>query len=233
MFFTKGPFIYRRLKKLADYGLIVRIQREVVGKASELVHALVPEGARHLGLRLGVPASTFTVHRKAGRQFLEHELALNEFRLAFERAVHLHQAGLAIEQWDRRRKLRVPGRKTLIPDAYVTLLTPKGKTHFFVELDRFTESVSRVFRNKLETYAAYHKSGNFIRESGAKFFRVLTITVHEHAVSTLLAASQNIAPQAIFWFTHQALVETDSVLSGPIWKRADQPETFSSLYTRP
>jgi len=229
IFFSKGPFVYRRLKKLADYGLIVRLQREVVGEASELIHALAPEGARQLGLKMGVPASTFTVHRKASRSFLEHGLALNEFRLAFEQAVHV-QEDMTIERWESRHKLGIPGGKTVIPDACVILNTPRGQTHFFVELDRYTESASRVFRAKLQHYALYQKSGAFLQQSGTRLFRVLTVTVHKQAVKTLLAASKNLTPSSIFWFTHQGRITPESVLTGIIWKRADRPEDGTALY---
>ena len=229
MFFSKGPFIYRRLKKLADYGLLTRIQREIIGSSSEFVHALSPDGAHHLSHHLGLPTSTFTIHRKASRNLLEHELALNVFRLAFEQAVGLHN-DLNIEKWDTKFRIRLPNHTTLIPDAHVVLTTPRGKTHFFVELDRFTESIHRVFRKKLVTYAAYHQSGRFITDCQAKLFRVLVITSHAHAVTLLTSACHNIIPSGIFWFTHQNLIEIKQVLTGNIWQRLDRPNSLSALY---
>ena len=229
MFFSKGPFVYRRLKKLADFGLTTRLQREIVGSSAELVHALALEGARYLGQRSGRPTSIFTIHRKASRALLEHELALNAFRLAFEQAVQA-QDDMLIEQWDTKHKLSIPGNKVLIPDAYVLLTTLRGRTHFFVELDRGTESASRTFRAKLQSYALYYRSGSFTRENGDKVFRVLTVTVHEQAIKTLLAASKGITPSSIFWFTHQGQVSKEIVLTGTIWKRADRPEDDTALY---
>lgn len=230
MFFSKGPFIYRRLKKLADYGLLTRLQREIIGSSSELVHALSQEGAHHLSHHLGLPTSKFTIHRKASRNLLEHELALNVFRLAFEQAIE-HHKDLEVEEWDTKYRIRLPSHTTLIPDAHVRLTTPRGKTHFFVELDRFTESVHRVFRKKLETYAAYHQSGHFITDCQAKLFRVLIITSHENAVTLLTSACNNIIPPEIFWFTRQDLVNAKQVLTVNIWQRLDQTNLLSALYT--
>ena len=230
MFFSKGPFIYRRLKKLADYGLLTRLQREIIGSSSELVHALSQEGAHHLSRHLGVPASTFTIHRKASRNLLEHELALNVFRLAFEQAVESHK-DLKVENWNTKYRIRIPSHTTLIPDAHVVLATPRGKTHFFVELDRFTESIHRVFRKKLETYAAYHQTGRFITDNQAKLFRVLIVTSHEHAVALLTSACSNIIPPEIFWFTHQNMIDENHVLTSKIWQRLDQSNLLSALYT--
>ncbi len=229
MIFGGGTFIYRRLKKMEDFGLIVRLQRDIIGEASELIHALTSEGARLLAEKTGAPASAFTVHRKGSRAFLEHQLALNEFRLGFEQAVK-DNGDLSIDRWDTNPRLRVSEGKTLFPDGYVVLSTPHGRTHFFIELDRCTESVSRVFREKLVNYAAYHRSGRFAKEYRARTFRVLTITLNHHAMTTLQAASHGIAPAPMFWFTCQALVTPESILNAAIWRRADQPGNTTALY---
>lgn len=229
-FFTNGPFVYRRLKKLYEYGLITRIQREIVGQASELIHALTSEGAKQLGTHLGILSSNFTTHKKASRQLLEHELMLNAFRLAFEKATDM-QNGLSIRQWDTKYRICLVGKKTLIPDAYVVLSTPKGKTHFFVEIDRFTESPSKVFRQKLQTYAHYHSSGQFSKECNAKVFRVLTVTLHDHARTTLMRVCSSIHPQPLFWFSQLTKIQANDVLIDNIWLRLDHPQKHTSLYS--
>lgn len=229
-FFTNGPFIYRRLKKLTDYGLITRIQREIVGQASELIHALTPEGAKQLGAHLSVPTHDLTTHRKASRQLLEHELMLNEFRLAFEKSTE-RQNGLSILQWDTKYRIHLAGKKILIPDVYVILSTPKGNTHFFVEIDRFTESPSKVFRKKLHTYAQYHSTGRFTEECHAKAFRLLTITLHEHALTTLMRVCSTVHPHPLFWFSYQTKIQGKDVLTDNIWLRLDHPQKHTSLYS--
>ena len=228
-FFSKGPFVYRRLKKLADHRVIVRLQREVVGEAAELVHALSPEGARHLAQHTGRSVSEFAMHRKASRFFLEHELALNRFRFAFEEAVE-KEPEVTIDQWTIKHSLPIPGGKKLIPDAYVILATPRGRAHFFVEVDQGTEPVPRIVREKLYRYAAYQHGGQFEKETGVRLFRVLTVTRSERTADRLLQSARQVAPPCLFWFSKQELVTAEAVLITPIWYRADRPDRPDALY---
>ncbi|MEE9213627.1 MAG: replication-relaxation family protein [Thermodesulfobacteriota bacterium] len=59
-------------------------------------------------------------------------------------------------------KIRGGGRTiTLIPDAYFALKTLKGKAHFFLEVDRNTQTASKAFRQKMKGYKIYFERGLF------------------------------------------------------------------------
>src|SRR5690606_29842258 len=113
----------------------------------------------------------------------EHTLAMNEFRISVSLACL--QNGWEIETWltDNEMKanydrVKIPNRKqpvSLIPDSYFSIHVPnRGTTNFFLELDRGTMTIGR-FREKLQAYVAYYKTGAYTRRYKAKGFRVLTV----------------------------------------------------------
>ena len=102
----------------------------------------------------------------------------------------------------------------------------KGTTHFFLELDRGSEELKR-FRDKVEAYVAYYKSGMYAQRYGAQGFRVLTVVdgVGEGRLKNLVDDTARVAGIGRrFWFTHLADATGATVLTEPIWSVAGSDE---------
>ncbi|MCH7950968.1 MAG: replication-relaxation family protein, partial [Candidatus Dadabacteria bacterium] len=194
MFFPSKSFADRRLRKLYDHGFLDRIQRPVTEGKCELLYALWTEGARVLSRKIKISREELGWSKsknRVGGEFLEHELEVTQFRLALEEACR-NNNGYSLKEWRNKEELKLKkgnisyGEKIrdrgksiiLIPDAYFVLHTPKGIAHFFLEIDRYTETASKVFRRKMHGYKMYFERGLFRDRFGGKNFRVLTVTTN-------------------------------------------------------
>ena len=121
------------------------------------------------------------------------------------------------------------GRKRiLIPDAYFVLRSQKGRAHFFLEIDLYTESASKTFKQKMQSYKLYFERGLFQERYGAKNFRVLTIVPNNIRLTSLLQATRELGTGILFWFTVSSIVSPDTIFKN-IWRRADKPKESVGL----
>jgi len=159
--------------------------------------------------------------------FLEHILDINSFRVSVNLAVK--DNGYDIEKWiddgtlksdyDRVKIRTTKGRSknvSLIPDGYFTLQVPRGKSNFFLEIDRGTMTNQR-FQEKILAYQAYISSGQYQRRYKTKSLRVLTVTVGEKRLVNLKKKTEEVQGEKVFWFTTLDQVSSDTVLDTPIW----------------
>ena len=108
---------------------------------------------------------------------------------------------------------------SLIPDGCFALATPLGKAHFFVEVDRGTETLDR-FKQKVQAYIVYHENGGYEKRYGTKSLRILTVATGEGRLSNLLAATVQVTKEMgsrrRFWFALASTLTPQSVLTQPI-----------------
>jgi hypothetical protein len=108
--------------------------------------------------------------------FLDHALAVTEVYIQLVLAERDHQLGV-------RRFVAEPGawrtflgrggaRVTLKPDAYAVVLVDGYEDHWFLEVDRGTESAAALAR-KFEVYRSYWQSGTEQARHEDLFPRVL------------------------------------------------------------
>ena len=109
---------------------------------------------------------------------------------------------------------------SVIPDGYFVLATPLGKAHFFVEIDRGTETLAR-FKQKIHAYKEYFDSGAYERRYGTKSMRVLTVATGEGRLTNLWRATGEVTAaiggQRRFWFGLADRLTVDTVLNAPVW----------------
>lgn len=244
MFFSSKSFADRRLRKLYDHGFLDRIQRPVTEGKSELLYSLWTEGARVLSKKLNMSRQELGWSKSKNRvrgEFLEHELEVTQFRLAIEEACKDNE-GYSLMEWRNKEELKFKkgnisyGEKVrergkniiLIPDAYFVLRTPKGIAHFFLEIDRYTETASKVFRRKMVGYKVYLERGLFRDRFGGKNFRVLTITTNNTRLKSLITVTRELGLGIMYWFTTSHGIAPETIL-GKIWVRADTPVELVSL----
>ncbi|MGB7290942.1 MAG: replication-relaxation family protein [Thermodesulfobacteriota bacterium] len=239
MFFKSKSFADRRLRKLYDHGFLDRIQQPVTEGKGELLYSLWTEGARVLSRKLKKSREELGWSKSKNRvrwEFLEHELEIGRFKLALEEACK-NRSGYSLIEWRNKEelkfrkgnvafgeKIRHHGRKiSLIPDAYFVLNTPKGKAHFFLEVDRYTVSASKVFKEKIKGYKMYFERGLFQERFGAKNFRVLTVTTNSTRLKSLIKAVSDVGLGIIFWFTISKMISPERIFN-EIWVRTDKPK---------
>ena len=88
---------------------------------------------------------------------------------------------------------------SIAPDAFFGILTPAGKSYFFVEVDMGTMALTR-YRRKIIAYRQYWKTGKYTQAHGLKSFRVLTIAKSDNRLSNLKTTCYNAGGRNMFLF---------------------------------
>jgi hypothetical protein len=188
------------------------------GGSSPIVYALANRGAQLLIERDGVEAADVDWTRKndlAGRQFIQHTLAIADVRVALQRAIRerpgfqllepkqlLETAAAETQRRERPWTLRskVHYNDTTIelgvaPDYPFAILYPDGRFRaFLVECDRGTMPVDRAnlmqtsLKRKFLAYTAAKRADLHQRQFGWKAFRVLVITTNSQRADNILAS---------------------------------------------
>jgi len=199
-----------RLSLLFHAGYIDRpraqLDRFPTDGSSHMVYALADSGARLLKSYDGRPIRGLDLSRRnksALRPFIEHQLEIVDFHVAFQSAVIDRKDVALISPEDTiaafpdatrndknplklKAKFSDNGRMQdfgLIPDMVFGLRFPDGSRRcFMVEIDRGTMPITRSdnsetsFALKMRAYLAIHAAGQHERRYGWKAFRVLTVT---------------------------------------------------------
>jgi len=98
LFFTGTSQTEQRLKLLYQHGYLNRLDRDQRRRYTEMVYWLDKKGAELVASLDGTPFSEFT-WRKEPRWFqVEHDLAVNDFRINLEQACREHP-DVQLESW--------------------------------------------------------------------------------------------------------------------------------------
>jgi hypothetical protein len=173
--------------------------------------------------------------------FLEHVIALNDFRITVTHACE--RANFRLLHWYDDHFLRSEtmrdvvddplggGAKIpIVPDSWVQLELPDGKRFScFVELDRNTEE-RKQFTRKIRGYLVYWESGAYLRKYQTKGLTILTVVsarspVHNDRRMRDLKAwteAERSYGRAdtftdLFWFAPLPVLTSESVLHQPVW----------------
>lgn len=157
----------RRLTALTRLGLIGQLDRRIGGHRSGSagsIHYLTPSG-RQLLIRSSNEVEIGGFARpgwEPGSLFAAHILAVSELATSLlERTRGTPDTEQIFqpepEAW---RSFVGPSgeRCTLKPDAFAQLIGPEFEDHYFVEVDRGTESLRRI-EQKLKVYVTYERGG--------------------------------------------------------------------------
>lgn len=222
------PTVQRLLRRLYDHRYLERVFLPLATFGSSPALYILDRQGIDLLRRMGVEDFTGVPTKTVSSMYIEHTLAINEFRIAVAQACQAHD--WQVTRWLTENELkadydrvRIRARKSsisLIPDSFFTLVVPeKGTTHFFLELDRGSMELKR-FREKVEAYVAYYKSGMYAQRYGAQGFRVLTVVdgVGAGRLKNLVEDSAQVPGIGRrFWFTHLEDATDETVLTEPIW----------------
>ncbi len=226
----------RRLQLLFHHSYLDRLFIPlVIGQGrTPFIYTLGTKGAALLATKLGVDAGTIRRQPKANKKgslFLEHTLAVNDVRVMGDCLARTSQWQLtdwlddSIFRQETYRE-KVPFRNQGIkvrrhfPDGYFVLQPADGvkKAHFFLEMDLGTMSNAR-WREKVEAYIQFRKSGRAAQHYGTNKFRLLTVTTSDRRLKNLKRTTEKAGGTHYFWFTTQAHIDIEQPenLLNPIW----------------
>lgn len=227
--FERSPSVMQRvLVRLYDHGFLERKFLSVLGLHSPALYVLDKKGAELLRSEFGLDELVWYPSSKDLKlEFLEHTTAINDFRIAITLAAQ--RAGYELLKWigeaelkadyDRVNVRTASGKMqsvSLIPDSYFVLKTPRGFAHFFLEMDRGTETTGR-FKTKIAAYMAYYQSGLYERRYGSKSMRVITVTSGRRRLDNLKTATEAVGGKRRFWFVVHTDLTIAAILANPVW----------------
>jgi len=232
----------RRLRFLYDGKYLNRrfLLQEAGIVASPILYLLDKAGNDHLIKYHGFSEKRWTAKRKkVGYGHLEHLLEVNDFRIIFSLGCQ-HQ-GFSLEQWiddmsfhKSYDTITVEGYDTPVavqPDGYTVIQTAGNKQlHFFIELDRGTETIREKFKKKMAAYHAYFDSQLILKRFGTKDIRVLIIAHSEKRAHNLKKITEATGGQNRYWFTSVPALTPENIFANPVWNKAGHIEKTTLIY---
>jgi len=241
LFFTGKSQAELRLKLLYQNRYLKRPDRDERRRLPEMIYWLDKKGAEIVAGLRGVSIREFT-WRKMPRKFqVEHDLAVNDFRLDMREACEMTSL-VDLESWipesefwafpdkieylynDRKIKRKIR------PDGFFILTTKRHYFRYLLEIDRSTEDNPRFFREKILPGLAYIKSPEYEARFGHRSGRWLVITTGEKRLGNMVSQARRAKAKGIFYFTTYELASVDSLLFSPIWHRADRDESVPLIF---
>jgi hypothetical protein len=222
------------------------------GGSSPIVYALGNRGAQLLIERHGPEVADVDWARKndlAGRQFIQHTLAIADVRVALHRAVRERPGFQLLEpkqllemapaETQRRHRPWVWRAKVhhndatidlgVAPDYAFAIQYPDGRFRaFLVECDRGTMPVDRAnlqqtsLKRKFLTYTAAKRAELHQRHFAWKAFRVLVITTNQQRADNVLATIHDSVHEhgrGLFLIADRQSLATADILAYP-WRDA-------------
>ena len=169
--------------------------------------------------------------------FIEHNLAINDIRIAFSKAVlTTRQYDLfwfneqEVKAWKEKVDDPEDSSKTLpiTPDAFLYLIGKDKKAYYFLEVDRATES-NRRWRDKIKGYVEYVKSGKYQARFKTEALRVLTISTSNERIANLMKTTRSVDNAYFFLFATFNQVKDNNIIFKPIWKTTEKKDLISLL----
>lgn len=232
-FGTSKAASQRRLALLYHHGFLNRVFLTVRASymLSPALYMLDRRGAELLRSELGYDDLTWkSKSHDVGQPFLEHTLAINDVRVAATIASKKH--GYSLLTWRSEADLKAEydrvviqeknsGKQlvSLIPDSFFVVETTRGKSPFFLEVDRGTETTGR-FQTKVRAYQAYVQSGAYEKRYGYKSIRVLTVTFSRKRLDSLKSATGEAGGKERYWFALHSDIHSYTLFDEPIWSIA-------------
>jgi len=187
---------------------------------------------------------------------LAHDIAVNDFRFAIERAVKKWPS-VTLEKWvpegdflremdtiefdykDRDGKIK-KRRKGVRPDGYFVLLdhlrqinNSPARARFLLEFDNGTHPLNRFGREKAVPGVAYVRSKEYKQRFGFNSGRWLIVCNGKKRMHNLRAQTEKAvgANASVFLFSTMGQIKAETALNMPIWIRGGSNEAMSLVNT--
>ena len=241
LFFTGKSQTEHRLKLLYQHRYLNRPDRDQRRRIPEMIYWLDKSGAEIVASLQGTSLGEFQWRRKPRWFQVEHDLAVNDFRLDILEAcqkdpqIHLETWMPESEFWaypDRVEYVHKDLRKSrnIRPDGYFLLETPKNYLRYLLEIDRSTEDNPRFLRDKILPGLAYLKTNAYEDRFGHRSGRWLVVTTTLKRMGNMLKQAKRAKTKGLFYFTTYDQVRVDTILHSPIWHRADRDNPVPLLF---
>jgi len=235
MFFTGKSQAEQRMKLLYQHKYVNRPSKEQRKRLPEMIYWLDKAGAEIVASLDSTPLKEFT-WRKQPRWFqVEHDLAVNDFRLDLEEACHNNLEVQLVtwvpesEFWAYPDKVeyeyiqRRLARK-IRPDGFFMLTFSKHEIRYLLEIDRSTEDNPRFYREKILPGLEYIKTKAYEQRFGHRSGRWLVVTTGGRRLANMMSQARRAKTRGFFYFTTFAQVSPETILFSPIWHRVDRDE---------
>lgn len=202
----------RVLDRLLGSRLVSRLERRVGGNSRGSAATIWFLGTTGERLTRADPDGPRRRYNVPSINFLHHTLAIADahiqiLQVSQSRRFSVSVVQIETEAW--RSYLNRHGTSVLLkPDLFVTLSTDEYDDHWYLEIDRGTESIP-VLLTKCLAYAEYRRTGRAQSEHGV-FPRVLWVLPSERRVARLKAA---IAAHSHLPLTLFAIATPDTLIS--------------------
>ncbi|NLF79094.1 MAG: hypothetical protein GX573_25660 [Chloroflexi bacterium] len=238
MFFTGERQCRGRLSLLFQHGYLARPDRRLRASLACMVYWLDRRGAEYVAGLSGSPVEAMGWRREPRWSQVEHDLAVNDFRLDVMEAC-ARRPGFALEEWipegeflARPDTVSVPraerrqGKRQVRPDGFCVIRQGAYRSRLLLELDRATEDNPRFARQKVLPGIAYLRSDAYKRRFGYGSGRWLVVTTSQRRLRNMKAQAERAAGEQarVFYFTTSDVITPETVLTAPIWFRGAGPE---------
>jgi hypothetical protein len=240
MFFTGKSQTEERLKLLYQHKYVDRPNREQRMRLPVMIYWLDQAGAEIVASLNNVPLGEFRWRKKQRWFQVDHDLAVNDFRLDVVEACQA-APDVTLESWvpesefwsDPDRITYTANDKTLKrdirPDGLFIIKTPEHRLRYLLEIDRSTEDNPRFFREKIIPGLAYLKSKQYEQRFGHRSGRWLVVTTGKRRMRNMLQQARRAEARGLFYFTTYDQISVETLLYSLIWQRADQDQPVSLL----
>lgn len=247
LFFTGESQFRLRMRYLSQHGYVSRPTYKERAAIRHMVYWLSKQGAAYVAGKTGTPVEEFTYLKTPRWSQLDHDIAVNDVRLAFTNACRDSHNTFAVSEWipqsefysdpDKVDYQDAHGRtksRLIRPDAYI-ILDHAGKPYrFLLELDMATESNVRFGREKVLPGLAYLRSAVYEKRFGHRSGRFLIVTTSDRKLTNLKRQTELVAGKDAkqFYFTTLAGVKGSAILTDAIWYRGGE-EAKGALFRQP
>jgi hypothetical protein len=236
LFFGSRTATTNRLMLLYQHGYLERLNRRQRAAYPYMLYWLGEKGAAYVAGLSGLSLSEFSYRHEPRWSQVEHDLAVNEVRMALTDACQ-QEAGFELLQWipesefhaqpDRVEWVDATGKRdtrTLIPDGYSLLSRGAREFRFLWEMDRRTEDNPRFVREKVLPGLAYLASSPYKARFGFNTGQWLIITTGNRRLRNMKRQTEWAAKAAAnrFYFTTLDQITSNTILTAPIWQRGGE-----------
>ncbi|MFH2039951.1 MAG: replication-relaxation family protein [Chloroflexota bacterium] len=241
MYFSCKSQAERRMMLLYQHKYVNRPNFDERKRLPEMVYWLDKRGAEIIASLEGSSLAEFT-WRKEPRWFqVEHDLAVNDFRLDLLEACHSNP-DVTLETWVPESEFwSYPDKvvytyqdnkmkRNIRPDGFFILTTGEHRIRYLLEIDRSTEDNPRFLREKILPGLAYIRSQAYEDRFGHRSGRWLVVTTGERRLRNMLQQAHRGDAKGLFYFTTFDKITNKSILLSPIWRRVDREEHIPLLF---
>ncbi|MGP8321432.1 MAG: replication-relaxation family protein [Methanosarcinaceae archaeon] len=223
-----------RLRKLYNNRFLDRYYQPTLLGSSEAIYTIGSCGiqivAESSGMALEELKRRRRIDKVAKNKFINHNLAVNDFRINLMVDIKNHSGFNFIKWLDSRdcefkfkyKQANKEVTTSIKPDGYFEFIYQNCSYSFFVEIDLSTSNHSKL-KSKFNNYLLFKNHNLFKQEFGKEIFYVLVITKNKSRTENLHRILNELRTD-MFWFS-TVQNTPNNILLGNIWKQSGRVES--------